>query len=175
MRRLCLVVLGLGLAAGCSDRPRAPALRDEPVYDNPAEGLRFLTPEGWNQVARADPPPDPSGKDRLLVSYQSTGRGHPAVLEVSRADLPESEDLAARAASPSHGYGPWKPARPPESVEVGGAAATRFVMNAKDMTKEVTAVRRGGRVYFFTLISGKADDETRQQARRVIGGATWSK
>ena len=34
------------LAAGCADRPKAPPLVTEAVYQNDAIGLRFLTPEG---------------------------------------------------------------------------------------------------------------------------------
>ena len=43
-------------AAGCSDRPRAPRLSNDPVYQNDAIGLRFLAPEGWTIVSRAAAP-----------------------------------------------------------------------------------------------------------------------
>src|SRR5688572_22928786 len=46
------------LALGCSsDRPKAPPLTNEAVYQNDKIGLRFLTPEGWKVTARTDLPP----------------------------------------------------------------------------------------------------------------------
>src|SRR5205807_3959401 len=64
--------------------PHAPALRSEPVYNNTREGFRFVAPEGWSQVAKADLPPGPVEKERLLVRYQAaTGGG---AMEVTIVD-----------------------------------------------------------------------------------------
>jgi hypothetical protein len=174
MRRTWLAVLALALPAGCNPSPVAPALSDDPVYANSREGVRFMAPDGWSQMARGDPAP--SDKDRVLVRYQSPGAGAPANLELSRADLPESADLAQALASPSHGSnGLWQPVGRPEPLTVGGSPGTRYTFSNQKMTKETTAIRRGARVYFFTAVFRTTDDETRQTTRRVVNGATWTK
>src|SRR5689334_537493 len=89
---LLLVVMLLGL--GCQPKPKAPALLDEPVYQTD-EGFRFLVPEGWIMSARANVPPGPVEKERLLVQYRRASGESQATLEVSMMDLPEDADLAA--------------------------------------------------------------------------------
>src|SRR5438105_510697 len=70
-----LVLAVIALAVGRGGGPRAPALRPEPVYSNAREGFRFVAPEGWALVAKADLPPGPAEKERLLVRYQATSGG----------------------------------------------------------------------------------------------------
>ncbi len=172
MRRVLSTIFALAIISGCDHKPHAPALRDEPVYDNPRDGLRFRSPDGWVQVAKSDPSAAVSDKDYLLVRYQN--QPPTASLEVSRADVPESQDLAALLASRSHGSaGPWRPGGPPEELDVGSARGTRYNFTSQTTTKETTAVRRGGRVYFFTVISATADQAIRQQVRRVIADVKW--
>lgn len=72
MRLAGLVSLAVLVAVGCDrQKPRAPALSDEPVYSNSRDGLSFLAPNGWSQSSKSDAPPDASEKDRVLVSYRS--------------------------------------------------------------------------------------------------------
>src|SRR5262245_1447579 len=92
--RLGMAAVGLALLLGCTPKPVAPALRDEPVYQNDQEGFRFLVPEGWSQNARTEVPPGPVEKERLLVQYKRRPPAKPATLEVSMADLPSSTNLA---------------------------------------------------------------------------------
>jgi hypothetical protein len=180
--RLCLAALlaaGLSPAGGCRPKPRAPALLDEPVYQNAREGFRFLVPEGWIIAARADVPPGPAETERMLVQYQHSAGEKPATFEVSLADLPEGTDLASHLAGPSFGAEHWDLSGPPEKVEVDGVAGTRYGFTAradrKALAREVTAFRRGGRVYFFTALASRDDTGAREQVRRAVGRIIWTK
>jgi hypothetical protein len=172
MRRATQTVFALILISGCSHRPHAPALRDEPVYDNPQDGLRFRSPEGWIQVAKSDPATKTAEKDYLLVRYQN--QPPTASMELSRADLAEGQDLAVLLAGQSHGsIGSWNPAGAPEDLDVGGVRGTRYSFTNNNSTKQTTVVRRGGRVYFFTVVSATADQAIRLQIQRVIADVKW--
>jgi hypothetical protein len=186
-RQLALILVGLAalllaglvvlLSATWGARPRAPALIDEPVYHNAREGFRFLVPEGWAIHARGEPPPGRVDKERLLVNYQRTGSEKPAFFEVTLADLPPATDLAAHLAGPSYGSESWRQKTLPETLDVGGVAATRFVATSRvgkdDLTKETVAVRRGERVYFFTAVYTSGDTAVREQLRRTVGSLIW--
>jgi hypothetical protein len=178
MRRGGLIA-ALLLACSCQPRPRAPALLDEPVYQNEREGFRFLVPEGWSMSARSDLPPGPADKERLLVQYRRSTADRPATFEVSMADLPEGTDLAAYLGGPAFGAERWKPSAAPQPLQVGGADATRFRFTARvdgaDLAREVTAVRRGGRIYFFTVLAPPADTTAPEQVRRAVGRIVWTK
>src|SRR2546423_15656230 len=78
-----LLALCALLLLGCDSKPRAPALMDDPVYQNDREGFRFLVPDGWKQHARAEVPPGKSEKERLLVQYRRPAEGGEATLEVT--------------------------------------------------------------------------------------------
>ncbi|MFL5340756.1 MAG: hypothetical protein ACJ8F7_11445 [Gemmataceae bacterium] len=176
MRRTGLVVAALAVLAGCSDRPRAPSLGDEPEFNNSHEGLRFLAPVGWVLSAKSNLPPDSSPKERSLVMYHSPPTAPPARFEVSRADLPEAADLKAFAAAPSYGSeGVWQPAGEPAAVTVGGRPAARFRFTNQQRVKETTAVRLGERVYFFNTVTTIADEEVRRQLRQTIADVKWTK
>src|SRR5262245_30253534 len=97
-----VVVVGVIVLVAGRGGPRAPALRPEPVYQNSREGFRFVAPEGWTQVAKAELPSGPAEKERLMVRYQAA-TGDPAALEATVIDLPESTDLAAYLSQPSYG------------------------------------------------------------------------
>jgi len=175
MRRAGLVILTILLPAGCDhQKPRAPALGDEPVYTNSRDGLSFLAPAGWTQWSKSDAPPEVSDKDRVLVSYRSPPDAG-TEFDVSRADLPDSADLAVRLALPSHNSGSaWQPAGKPEAAKVGDQDATRFTFACKELVKESTVVRHGGHVYFFTVVSPKADEASRRQIRALVAEARWT-
>src|SRR5262249_45571367 len=105
--RRYLPALVLLVLSGCNTRPRAPALVDEPIYQNEREGLRFLVPEGWKQLARADVPPGKVDRERLLVQYRRLLPGQEATLEVRLADLPTSAALDSLLSAPSYGVDRW--------------------------------------------------------------------
>lgn len=177
-RLLCLVPLAL-VAAGCSDRPSAPPLVNEAVYQNAAVGLRFLAPDGWSLSSRADPPPGRLAKPIVLVAYAHVQGTRPAEFELVAADVPEADDLGAFIAGYKIGPEKWTVQPGSEAVAVGGEAATRYKMTrgtGKDeYRREATAVRRGGRVYVFVVSYGAADGDHRDQARRCVESATWTK
>jgi hypothetical protein len=164
--------------AGCERQPRAPALEDGTVYSNGREGFRFVVPDGWSQQAKADVPPGPVSKERVLVIYRYFGGALPATLQVSLVDLPETADLAEHLARPSEGID-WRTSARPEPLHIGGQAAKRYFLSGKagkyDMAREVVALRRGGRVYFFSASFLGSDGVRREQVRETIAGVLWSR
>src|SRR5437762_3502646 len=101
----CWLVRSMALLAclglfGCGSQPHAPSLQHEPVYQNSAEGFRFLAPENWALHAKSALPAGKFEKERLLVGYRRQPPEKPALLEVSRADLPESIDLMDHMGQP---------------------------------------------------------------------------
>ncbi len=169
----CAVALLAGLAS-CSTRPRAPALENAPVYHNAREGFRFLVPEGWTQQSRAEFPPGPAEKERLLVAYRFAGSSV-ALFEVTLIDLAESADLAAYLGRPSFGASDWKPASPPADVACGGRTGRRLVFASGHLNREVVAVRRGERVYLFTGLVAAEDGRARQELRRAVASILWDR
>jgi hypothetical protein len=172
------VALVAALAAGCSERPTAPALTNEAVYQNDKIGLRFLAPEGWTITARTDLPSS-LPRPVTVVAYAVTHDRKTAELEVTAADLPEGSDLGAFLAGYQVGAQKWTPKKGPDDVTVNGAAGKRFLMSAgkgKDETlRETTAFRRGGRVYFFLVSFPASDPDRRDQARKSIDSVTFTK
>jgi hypothetical protein len=175
MVRVLLLAGGVLWLAGCGSHPRAPALQDQPVYQNDREGFRFLVPEGWKQYARADLPPGKIDHERLLVQYRRK-EGKAATLEVSRVDLPASTDLATYLTAPAFGVNTWR-FTVREALEVGGKPAERLLLTgrrgAEELTREVVAVRRDERVYLFTGIFASGDAAARSAVRRAVGRVLW--
>ena len=178
LRRAAALLAAALAGAGCNSRPRAPALRPEAVYQNEQEGFRFLAPEGWDVFARTALPPGPVPKEKLLIGYRKPSQEpRPATFEVSCADLPESADLTAHQAGPATAPHPWRPNKPAEPLSVGDVPATRITLaqgsGPAALTREVVAVRRGGRVYFFSLTAAANDTASRDQARRAVASVVW--
>ncbi len=182
MAAVSKIVAAASLAAvllgwGCQPKPKAPALIDGPVYQC-SEGFRFLVPEGWNMVAQANVPPGPVEKERLLVQYRNSSENN-ATLEISLMDLPEDADLAEYLSGPSFSVHHWDSVGKAESIEAGGIKGTRFRFSGRagssELAKEVTAIRRGGRVYFFTVLYSPKEPAASEQVRRSIGRLTWTK
>lgn len=173
-----LLVLAALLGWGCRPKPKAPALIDEPVYQSD-EGFRFRVPEGWIMTARGNVPPGPVESNRILVTYRRVVGDSEATLEVSVMDLPEDTDLTAYLSRPSFAARHWEPRGQPESMEAGGRHGTRFRLRARvsgtELVKEVAAFRRGGRVYFFTLLYSPKDPTAPEQVRRSLGRLEWTK
>ena len=144
------------VAAGCSAKPRAPAILDEPVYQNSQEGFRFVPPEDWKMRSRAEVPSGPLAQERLLVEYKRLTGEKPAALEVSMADVAAEKDVADCVRDRGEPGG-WKPVGEVERLEVGGRVAARVVFasqsGAENSHKEVVAVRRGSRACTFSRAS----------------------
>jgi hypothetical protein len=178
LTRLAGLALGLAFLGGCGETPRAPPLRDDPVYQNDREGFRFLVPEGWQQRISGDVP-GKADRERPLVEYRPIKAGEgPGSLRVSRIDLPPSADLGGQVAAPSHSVEKWVPVTAAEETAVGGQKGVRYSLTGRlgkgKLAKEVVAVRRGERVYLFTVIFEPKDNDAREALRRIIGSVTWN-
>jgi hypothetical protein len=171
-----LAALGALAPAGCGNRPRAPALQDEPVYQNDREGFRFLVPDGWTQHARAELPPGPAEQERILVEYQRLQADKPNVFRVSLIDLPESKNLEQYLRSRWPGQ-PLQPEGAPEPVEVDGVTGSHWVFRAVEggqvLREDVYVFRREARVYLFSGIYPPDDAPPRQEVRRTVEGIRW--
>ncbi|MFO0926212.1 MAG: hypothetical protein U0736_04115 [Gemmataceae bacterium] len=172
------LTLSLLVLAGCSERPRAPVLRDDPVYQNDREGFRFLAPEGWEQQMRGELPPTRVTRERTLVDYRRTSGPTAASFRVSAIDLPATADLAAHlSTSPVLNIRKWRATGTPQETKVGSAAGTRYELagraEGEEMAQEVVAVRRGERVYLFSSLFPMRDTEVRQQLRQVVASVIW--
>jgi hypothetical protein len=156
---LGLTLLGTVLVTGCSSKPQAPELRNDPVYQNDREGFRFLVPEGWAQVGNTNGPPGPVKKNRMLVQYRRKASGeHRAMLEVDMVDLPPATDLATYLAESSFGVKQWQQTGSVEAVSSNGLAGERYtftgrVAGKQEMTKEVVVFRRGALLFFHRPLS----------------------
>ncbi len=169
--RAAVMLSGLLVGAGCAVRPSAPALVDTPLYENRQEGFRFEAPDGWKMASRAEYPPGPAGAERLLVEYRRLV-GQPASLYVSMVDLPVSSDLAAYLQA----HQVPRPAQvaAPEALTINGREVARYVLiGPAGAVHEVTAFRRGGRVYLFKGAFASGDGKARDQIRRAVGSLTW--
>jgi hypothetical protein len=176
MRRLLLLPALALFLLGCTERPKAPPLRGTPVYNNSHFGLRFLIPEKWTPVARADRPPSGPG-DHLLLRIQAPPGTSRASFEVSVDEHPESGDIEAIVRERSHGSSAagWELVGAPTPITVGGTPAMRYSLKDKKSTKEVVALRRDKALFLFTLIADSKDAEAREQIRQLIDGVTWTK
>jgi len=167
----------LSVLAGCAEQPRAPALRDDPVYINEREGLRFLVPENWVQQGSANLPAGKLAKEHSLVRFVRKSRDKKAILEITVAGLEESADLAAHLAGPSFSAKGWHRTASREPVETQGLTGTRFTFTGRvgkdEIIKEVVAFRKGERVYFFNGLFFPGDNQARDQIRQTIKGTIW--
>src|SRR5262245_24415035 len=85
---VCLLFL-----SGCTEKPKAPPLVNDTVYQNDKIGLRFLAPEGWSVSSRAELPAQALPKPIILIAYQFNKGGTHSELEVLAADLSENAEL----------------------------------------------------------------------------------
>jgi hypothetical protein len=171
---LALVFMG----GGCNSRPRAPALVNESVYQNDQEGFRFEVPDGWIIHAKTTLLPGvPVPKEKMLVAFRRPHAKRMAVMEVACVDLPEDADLTLQLIGKRTDADAWKQSAPTEAASVGDIPGQRFFFSkmGRDylLKKEVVAVRRGGRFYFFVLVAVPEDLTARDEIRRVIAGVTW--
>jgi len=178
-RRARVIVLLLVLTCGCREQPKAPPLVNDTVYQNNKLGLRFLAPEGWSIVSRAELP-SALPKPTILIAYQQ-GKGESAAeLEVLAADLADNADLGQFLIEHRIGAAAWAIKSSPEPVTINGAEAMRIVLTRtdkgkKEVRREATAFRRGGRIYFFMITFASGDGLARDAARQSVESVTWIK
>ena len=179
--RLPLVYLAIGgtltYLAGCDASPRAPALRNAPVYQNNREGFRFLVPDNWIQTASAALPSGTLEGEIVLVQYKMKTAQMGAAMEVLCFEESYQDDIAGYHQQPSHGRQNWRAIAPPESAEMKGADAQRFVYESagdgQPMLKEAVVVQRNGRIYSFIGLFWKNDVKAREQLRRAVNSTVW--
>lgn len=173
MSRACRFLPFLLLVAlGCSPAPRAPLLRDEAVYHNRTQGVRFMVPEGWRISAKAELPPGRIEQERLLVEY------------VRHTAVPATLQLFARDVAPGESVAPhlevgraFKAPTVETGLTVGGLSAERLVFTpaGAGQSKEVIAIRRGERFFFFTGLFNTEDSQGRAAFRRAVDTVVWEK
>jgi hypothetical protein len=168
-----IVVVNL---ANRETRPRAPALTRELIYQNKQEGFRFLPPEGWAIRARAEVPSGRLTEERLLAEYKLHSADQPGSLEVSMADLPAGP-TADCLSSTMTGPAPWQLLSGPETMEINSLPASRAIFaspsGSDKLLREVVAIRRGERVYFFVGLYLAKDARCREQIRQAVASVTW--
>ncbi len=176
-------VAALGLAAclaaapGCQDRPRAPALANETVYQNDAVGVAFVTPEGWTLYAKTTLPPGKLDRPIRLTAYGHAADKFHAEFELYAAEAPPGSDLLAYLATHKLGPEAWTAVGQPTAETVRGVAATRYVQagvkaDAK-MRREIVAFPRGDRQFFLCVTHHVDDTQALDQARKSVESVTW--
>jgi hypothetical protein len=165
------------VAAGCSSKPAAPMLTDSPVYQNAAEGFRFLVPEGWTQTASSALPTGDIQGEIFLVRYRIKSLEMGSNLQIiCMADGPYM-DLQQYHSGSSFRVNLWDVVEPRTTVDVNGIQADRMIYKAlvdkREMTKHVTCFRRNGRVYSMVGLYFSGDDEARLQIERAASSVIW--
>jgi hypothetical protein len=178
--RLALLSALPFLFTGCSERPKAPPLTNDAVYQNDKAGVRFLAPPGWSITSRSDLPPGPLEKPFVLVSYIQSSGEKPAEFEVLAADIPENVDLGTYLVEHRVGAGKWTQGPASKPLTVGGSPAMQYSFtpastSTDELRREATAVRRGGRAFFFLVTCSRRDAEHHGQAVSSIDSVAWLK
>jgi hypothetical protein len=177
-RTLAIVALLLAAACGCADRPKAPPLVNDTVYQNDRIGLRFLAPDGWSLSTRSDPPSSPLPKPVILVAYQLVKGESFSELQVLAADLPDDADYGDFLIEHRIGAAGWTLKPPAETVSINGVEASRLTLTRQEkraeMRREATAFRRRSRVYFFIVTFAASDSAARDAARQSILSVNWN-
>jgi len=177
-RRVALSAAVL-VIAGCSNSPHAPPLTTEAVYQNDAIGLRFLAPAGWPLQSRANLPAGRLNKPIVLVSYQRVSGDKPADFKVLAADLAPEASLEHFLTDVPVGPETWSAPSAAQPLTVNGAEATRLVQSRtqgkEEYRREVTAFRRGERVYLFLVNFPVSDATSRDAVRTAVASVTWTK
>jgi hypothetical protein len=175
--RICTALVLAALASGCTSRPSAPALDNDPIYKNQRAGFRFSRPEGWQQWARGDVPPGKIDGERLLVEYKSLSGDKPATLEVSVASVDPTASLSEFVTRSTLTGEDWRLKGPGENFKINGEPAVRIIyaMRAdnKEMVREIVAFRRGERVYFFKGFYEGSDSAARREIRSAVDTVVW--
>jgi predicted Zn-dependent protease len=174
-----LLVLPLAALVACSERPQAPPLTAEAVFQYEEIGLRFLAPAGWPIQSRAVLPTGPLRKPIVLVAYQKGAGEKPAEFKLVVADVSPETNLDQFLSEYRVGTEQWVAVPPTETVTINNAEATRHLQRrtqAKDeIRREVTAFRRGGRVYLFLVVFAATDGGSRDAVRTAVGSVAWTK
>lgn len=169
-------MLGIVMVVGCSDRPRAPALTRDAIFQDDGSGLRFAAPDGWIMTLRGVPPAGKLEKHTRLVRYQPQVPDRHADFELAVIDLSQETDITEYLNKHQAGGQKWVPTGPPEQLSIGDSPATRHEFSSgkrAGFKREITVVRRGERVYLFQTTYSPNDASSRDQARVAIQSVVW--
>lgn len=177
VRAFWLAAGACGAASGCGERPRAPALRDGPVYRHRQLGFRFMVPDGWNQTASADVPPGAIDQELCVTQFRVPASG-PATLEVLCFDPSYAPNLDKYHADPSHGVSDWQLDGEPRETKVGELAGRKLAYRSSGrggvaMVKEATCFTRDERVVCFIGLAPESDVRAREQLQRAVRTLVW--
>jgi hypothetical protein len=161
--------------AGCSDSPKAPALRQhESEYVNEREGVRFTKPEGWLEQGRSDLPPGPVAVERLLIKYKRPEKQDrdSAFIKLTLIDVPSDqtpEDFLNKRKPPEPN---WLRKSSLEPVRLGALGGWRLIYGGLwddgPYRADVVAFRKGVRVFVFTAFYPENDEAGQGQLRRAM-------
>lgn len=171
--------LAVLFAAGCESRPKAPALRDTPVFHSKAEGFRFLVPEKWKQTANGVLPGGKLDRAIMFARFRMIETQKSGFLELLCFDEGKHPSLLEYHAGPSQGVSAWKSVGEPESIEINQTPAERFIFSAligkEPMHKEVVVFTRNQRVYSFVGLFSESDNAAREELRRAMNSIVWER
>jgi hypothetical protein len=157
-------------------------VQGEAVYHDAREGFQFAPPAAWSQHARAQYPPGRQEKERILVKYKRLDEEGPAFWRASMIDLAETVSPSTYLRDRPPGPEDWRPASGTETVTVDGVPGEKVTFTGiweegekQVVVKEVVAVRRNDRVYFFTGIYPASDKTARSLIRQAVASVAWDK
>lgn len=164
-------------SSGCDSSPRAPLLRNSPVYHSESEGFRFRVPEGWSQSANTVLPAGDLPGDIFLTRYQvKTTEGGASLQIICRNDL-SAEQLEQHWSGPAFGVTSWKVEEALKNVTAGPVAGERIVysglLGGKTIVKHVTCLHKNKRLYSFVGLYWQTDEFARQQIERALDSLIW--
>ncbi len=164
-------------SCGCDSGPRAPLLRDSPVYHSESEGFRFRVPEGWNQSANSVLPAGDLPGDIFLTRYQVKTTEGGASMQIICSNDKAVEQLEKHWSAPAFGVVEWKVVESLQKVKAGPIAGERIVYSGqqggKTLMKHVTCLHKNKRLYSFVGLYWEHDAAARQQIERALDSLIW--
>lgn len=166
-----------GLCDGCSSDPAAPVLSDSPVYQNSAEGFRFLVPDGWTQTATSALPTGEIQGEVFLVRYRVKSEEDGATLQIICMRDGPYMNLEQYHSGSSFRVNLWTVVEPKAQVVINDVPADRMLYKArvdgKEMYKHVTCFRKNDRVYSIVGLYFAGDDDALLQIERAVDSVIW--
>lgn len=174
---LPLLCAAAWIAGGCSSDPAAPVLSDAPVYQNSAEGFRFLVPEGWTQTASSALPTGDVQGEVFLVRYRVKSQEDGATLQIICMRDGPYMNLEQFHSGSSFRVNLWTVVEPRTQLVVNDVTADRMLYKAsvdgKEMYKHVTCFRRNDRVYSIVGLYFAGDEDAQLQIERAVESVIW--
>lgn len=179
-RPITISILIVGcILEGCSQRPQAPALIDELVYEYTPVGIRFRKPDGWTLASKAILPAEALPKPIVMIRYIQNHGDRPAEMDLVAAEVPVESDLGQFLADYRIGPEKWKLVKPGEPLTINGVEAIRYefvqAVGSSSARRESTAFRKGGRVYAFFLSYQSGDLDNLTTGRKCVESTIWKK